>query len=101
MGADVVCPIITLVPATTAMFGVVRDWRRGDEPSILRAFVRHLRANFRQAFGIGLLWLVTLAVLFLDYRLVRELPAGAQFPALVVLRWPLSLSPPPRCTSSR
>jgi uncharacterized membrane protein YesL len=78
-------PLITLVPATAAMFGVVRDWRRGDEPSILPAFVRHLRANFRQAFGIGLLWLVTLAVLFLDYRLVRELPAGAQFPALVVL----------------
>ena len=43
----------------------------------LPAFVRHLRANFRQAFGIGLLWLVTLAVLFLDYRLVRA-PAGGQ-----------------------
>ena len=54
-------------------------------PASSAAFVRHLRANFRQAFGIGLLWLVTLVVLFLDYRLVRELPAGAQFPALVVL----------------
>jgi uncharacterized membrane protein YesL len=78
-------PVITLVPATAAMFGVVRDWRRGDEPTILPAFVRHLRANFRQAFGIGLLWLVTLAALFLDYRLVGELPAAAQFAAVVVL----------------
>jgi uncharacterized membrane protein YesL len=78
-------PVITVVPATAAMFGVVRDWRRGDEPNILPAFVRHLRANFRQAFGIGLLWLVTLAVLFLDYRLVGELATGAQIPAVVVL----------------
>ena len=77
-------PVVTFIPATAAMFGVVREWRRGDEPNIFPSFVRHFRANFRQAFGIGLLWLLTAVVLVLDYRLAGQLPGPAQLPFLVL-----------------
>ncbi len=77
-------PVVTFIPATAAMFGVVREWRRGDEPSIFPSFVRHLRANFRQAFGVGLMWLVTAVVLIVDYRLVGQLPGPAQLPFFVL-----------------
>ena len=77
-------PVVTFIPATVAMFGVVREWRRGDEPNVFPSFVRHFRANFRQAFGIGLLWLITAVVLVLDYQLAGQLPGPAQLPFLVL-----------------
>ena len=77
--------MVTFVPATAAMFGVVREWRRGDEPNIFPSFVRHFRANFRQAFGIGLLWLLTARGARPRLPPGRQLPAGAQFPAFLVL----------------
>ena len=39
-------PVVTFIPATAAMFGVIREWRRGDEPSVFPRFVHHFRANF-------------------------------------------------------
>jgi uncharacterized membrane protein YesL len=77
-------PVVTFIPATAAMFGVIREWRRGDEPSVFPRFVHHFRANFRQAFGIGLLWLLTALVLVLDYRLADQLPGAAVLPFLVL-----------------
>src|SRR5436190_20025512 len=51
-------PLVTAFPATAAMFAVVRDWTRDDGNYSLGRFFHHLRANFVQSLGIGILWVV-------------------------------------------
>ncbi|TWD84516.1 putative membrane protein YesL [Kribbella amoyensis] len=51
-------PLVTVGPATAAVFGVVRDWNRGLEPPLARSFLRYFRENFRQAFLLQLMGLV-------------------------------------------
>lgn len=67
-------PVVTLFPATAAMFGLAREWSRGNGPRLLPTFVRLFRENFKQALalqavvaGIGL-------GLAADVYLARGLP---------------------------
>lgn len=72
-------PLVTMFPATAALFGAIRDRRRGSEASALASFLHNLRDNFRQSLLIGVLWWVTGAVLLVDYRLLGDMPSAAQF----------------------
>ncbi len=66
-------PVITIYPATTAMFGVTRDWVRKGDTGILGVFVARFRENFKQSFGIGLLWTLIGLGLGLDLYLVVQM----------------------------
>ncbi|GAB3427912.1 YesL family protein [Flindersiella endophytica] len=45
-------PLLTVFPATAAMFGVVREWSRGNEPRLLPTFTRLFRENVKQALAL-------------------------------------------------
>jgi hypothetical protein len=42
-------PIITIFPATAAMYGVVRQWIIHKDPSIFRPFFHYFKENFKQS----------------------------------------------------
>ena len=71
-------PVVTAPPATAAMFAVVRDWVRGKETGVLRAFVLRFRQNFVQGLVVGGLWALFGGTLFLDFLVANQLSGGAQ-----------------------
>jgi uncharacterized membrane protein YesL len=66
-------PVVTIPAATTAMFGVTRDWVRGDEPAILRRFVSLFGENLLRSLWLCLLWVLIGATLASDYLLVGQM----------------------------
>jgi uncharacterized membrane protein YesL len=67
-------PVVTIYPATAAMFGVVRGWVRGKEAALLQAFWARFKENFQQSLVIGVVWTFVGFVLLLDLNLVGQLP---------------------------
>jgi uncharacterized membrane protein YesL len=51
-------PVVTIFPATAAMFGVTREWAKGRRPETFRCFVSSFKAHFRQSLWIGLVWTI-------------------------------------------
>lgn len=60
-------PVITIAPATAAMFGVVREWKLHQDSSVVRNYFRYFKENFKQSFLIGIIWTVMLLSLYLNY----------------------------------
>lgn len=71
-------PVVTALPATAAMFGVVRDWVRGNESGVFGAFVLRFRQNFVQSLVVGVLWALFGGALFVDFLLANQLSGGTQ-----------------------
>lgn len=71
-------PVVTIFPATAAMFGVVRDWIRGKESGVFAVYALRFRQNLRQGLAVGTLWALFGGALFLDFLIVNELPPGPQ-----------------------
>lgn len=65
-------PLITVFPATTAMFGVIRKRQlKKDSTGILIDFFSMFKENFKQSFVISLLWSISGAFLYLDYLFIN------------------------------
>lgn len=67
-------PIITVYPATAAMFGVVRGWVRQKEQPVLRAFLNSFRENFLQSLWLGVVWTLLGLILALNFTVASQLP---------------------------
>ncbi len=71
-------PVVTILPATAALFGVVRDRVRGKEGGLLSAFVARFKENLVQSLVVGVVWMLFGVVLFLDFLVANQLPYGAR-----------------------
>ncbi len=71
-------PVVTAFPSTAAMFGVARDWVRGKEGGLARAFASRFKENFVQGALVGVLWALFGAALLLDFSVAGRLPPGAE-----------------------
>ncbi|MDQ4127590.1 MAG: DUF624 domain-containing protein [Actinomycetota bacterium] len=69
-------PVVTIFPSTAAMFGVVRDWSREKEGSLIRGFALHFRENFVQSLLVGVLWALFGTALVLDFFVADRLSFG-------------------------
>lgn len=49
-------PVITIFPATAAMFGVVRSWLRKEEPSTTKMFITLFKDNVKHGLILGVVW---------------------------------------------
>ena len=43
-------PVITIGPAWMAMMGMIREWRKGNEPPITRTFFKLVKRHFKSRF---------------------------------------------------
>lgn len=76
----VVClPILTIFPATTALFGVVREWQKENDIKVFSAFFRHLKANFKQSFVLGILWIVFTFLLIGDFIITNQMQSNLKY----------------------
>ncbi|MEH7119808.1 DUF624 domain-containing protein [Neobacillus vireti] len=78
-------PIVTIVPATTAMFSVVRQWQLHQDTSVVRNYFRYLKENFKQGFMIGLIWMSISVLLYFNYFYLNQDHSGAKFIIIVPL----------------
>ena len=78
-------PLITIFPATAALFAVVRAWLRGTRSDVFRSFLQYMRENFAQSLAVGLLWSVIGLVLVADYLFVRGITSWIKVPFLLLL----------------
>ncbi|MEH7438084.1 DUF624 domain-containing protein [Neobacillus drentensis] len=65
-------PIVTIFPATAALFGVVRKWNMKEEPPILKTYFQLFKDNFFQSMLIGFIWAFVGASLYLDFQLTSK-----------------------------
>jgi len=66
-------PIITVFPATSAMFAILKDWKEDKHIPILSSFLSYFKKYFTQSFLTGLLFFGGFCLLYLDYLFIQEL----------------------------
>lgn len=72
-------PIVTIFPATTAMFAVLREWKTQGDIQVLSAYIRLLKENFKQGFFIGVVWLVFTSLLLGDLVITNQLNSNLKY----------------------
>lgn len=78
-------PLVTIFPATVALFGVLRVWREEDREDVLGPFFGTFRAKFWQSLLIGVGWTAIGAVLGVDILASRRIPGTVAIPVLIAL----------------
>ncbi|MBO1515249.1 YesL family protein [Metabacillus bambusae] len=68
-------PIVTIFPATAAMFGVVRQWILHDDTAVFTVFMKYFKENFKQSMVIGILWGFFAFILYMNFTLMLQLGA--------------------------
>lgn len=59
--------IVTIFPATTALFATVRKWHKeGTDFGVISTYYRYFIENFRKSFLIGLMWKIAMVFLVMD-----------------------------------
>lgn len=66
-------PVITIFPATVAMYCVIRQWVLHKDYSVFRSFFGFFKENFKQSFILGMIWTVFAGLFFLDFMLMKNL----------------------------
>ncbi|WP_160724424.1 YesL family protein [Bacillus sp. USDA818B3_A] len=66
-------PIVTIFPATAALFGVVRQWVLKEDSSVFRSFFKYFKDNFKQSFLLGLLWTIFAGLLYMNFTIISQL----------------------------
>jgi len=66
-------PLITIFPATAAMFGVVRQWVVHKDVSIFAPFFRYFKENLKQSLLLEVIWVFLAAFLVIDYTIALKM----------------------------
>lgn len=66
-------PLITLFPATVAMFAVFRDWTTGQEGNLFKSYFKHFKENFKHSFFYGILWFLLLIIFYIDLIIISKI----------------------------
>jgi uncharacterized membrane protein YesL len=65
-------PVVTIFPATVAMYCVTRQWILHKDYSVFRSFLHYFKENFKQSFLIGLIWTVFAGLFLVDFILMKN-----------------------------
>jgi len=66
-------PVVTIFPATVAMYCVTRQWILHKDYSVFRPFIQYFKENFKQSFGLGLIWIAFSGLFFVDFLIMKNL----------------------------
>lgn len=66
-------PIITIGPATTALYYVTLKMVSNEEDGVIKCFFRSFKLNFRQGVLLTLFFLVAYVALYFSYRIISSI----------------------------
>lgn len=78
-------PVITLFPATMALFAVFRAWQDNPDDAFYLPFLGRFRQHFVKDFVLGLLWLLIAALAVLNALLLPQVPPALRVGAFALL----------------
>src|SRR5689334_465230 len=78
----VALPVVTLFPATTALFGVLRTWEEREGAGVVGPFFATFRDKFWQSQLIGVAWAAIGVVLVVDLLASRRIAGAIGIPLL-------------------
>src|SRR5689334_5447773 len=76
-------PVVTIFPATTALFGVLKVWEEREGAGVVGPFFAAFREKFWQSLLIGVAWVVIGGVLAVDLLACRRIGGGLGLPLLI------------------
>lgn len=77
-------PIVTIAPATAALFAVMRDWVRYKEPGGFAAFFTYLKENFLQSLLVGAVWTLLGILLGVNLLLGLQMTSPIRYPSVAL-----------------
>ncbi|MBD1382881.1 YesL family protein [Metabacillus arenae] len=66
-------PVITIFPATAAMFSVIRRWVLHKDGGAVRPFFHYFKENLKPGLLFGLIWGSLFALFYADYMLIVQM----------------------------
>ena len=78
-------PVITLFPATMALFAVFCAWQDNPDDAFYLPFLARFRQHFGKDFLLGLLWLFVAVLIVLNALLLPQVPPVLRPPAFALL----------------
>ncbi|KIL45192.1 YesL family protein [Jeotgalibacillus soli] len=79
-------PLITIFPATAAMFGVVRKRQLQKETNgIFKSFYIQFKDNFKQSILLSIVWGIVGAFLYVDYKIISPESSAFQLILYILL----------------
>lgn len=72
-------PIVTIFPATAAMFATLREWKTQGDIQVFSAYIRFLKENFKQSFIIGVVWFVFTSLLLGDFIITNQINSNLKY----------------------
>jgi uncharacterized membrane protein YesL len=88
-------PIVTIFPAAAALFGVVRQWVKKNDPPVFTTYKLLFVENFKQSMIIGSAVTGLYLLIFADFYLISRMQIGMKdtlFIALVIISFFLFIS---------
>jgi uncharacterized membrane protein YesL len=76
-------PLVTLIPATTAVFGVFRAWEDNEGAGIVGPFFASFRARFLQSLIVGVGWAAIGGILLVDIFATRNMTGVIATPLFI------------------
>lgn len=65
-------PVVTIFPATVAMYCVTRQWILHKDYSVFRSFFQFFKVNFKESFLLGIIWIIFAGLIFADFILLKN-----------------------------
>ncbi|MDC3417022.1 YesL family protein [Aquibacillus salsiterrae] len=79
-------PIITIVPATTALFGVMKKWStEGIDAGLFKLFINEFKSRFKKSFVIGLLIGIAGLIILIDFNILLQVDFAGKMVLLTTL----------------
>lgn len=81
-------PLITIFASTTAMYGVIRDWSKNDDPAIIKTFFLNFKKYFMNSLIIGILQSLIMIILVSDFLFVWNMDGTLKyilFPLFIII----------------
>jgi uncharacterized membrane protein YesL len=66
-------PVVTIFPATSAMFGVVKSWRTKKDGRLFKLFFFHFKENFKQSILFELILVLAIFLLTIDFTFAKQI----------------------------
>lgn len=77
-------PILTIYPATAALFGVTKKRMTGEHAGVSKEFLQLFKENFVQSFWIGIIWTVSGLILVFDLQLANQMTSPLRIPLFLI-----------------
>lgn len=77
-------PIVTIFPATVAMFGVVRQWSQKKDTGVFKNFFIFFKENFLHSFLLGIIWFGVAYLFYFNISMSLQMPEVLKFMVLSI-----------------